>query len=368
MGRAYINFGPESREASEEILHRIQSANQSISIITPYFSPDSRFLEALLSRAATGTPVRLTINFEKELVERGSLAFHALRRILLDNRVQIFYDNQFHSKIYQIDRSIYVGSMNFTRRGLVQIDEIIATVSHEESILKVEDYLGHLCARAKRLTLEILNQFSPLEIGAENRSNLEEELESLENPKKTVEYIEHLARDEYDRFFKVSDISAKLLGEYEKNIKFDEEIFEANSEILKEKFLEIDLMDWPTTRKIAEKIKYFSKYFDFVYKKKNDLHYQFYNLIYKTFSPRGESNYQELKLQFAEIFENKLIVEVSDNGKTTFQIFTFRDWKDGLAIKLFEDYRSYFNSNQLPYPEPIDKKILHLLTRIIHES
>lgn len=135
-----FNYSRKLRKLSRQnLLSKIDRAQERIWITNAYFVPDAKLLNALMSASHRQVDVRIIIpgesditfipwissNFYAALIEAGARIFEYQNRIL-------------HAKTLIIDDWVSIGSSNFNRRSLFHDLEVDYVLQHRHSIQTLE--------------------------------------------------------------------------------------------------------------------------------------------------------------------------------------------------------------------------------------
>ena len=160
------------------LIQAINSAQRSVSVVSPYFIPNEGLITALRLASARGVEVDIIVPDRSDhlLVDQASAYYCG---VVLNNggNVHLFRDGMLHAKIIAMDHSLaIVGSANFDIRSFYLNMELVSIVfdqqfSYELSLL-VEGYKKNSfkVGRAwwsrrpvyKRMTEGVVKIFSPL--------------------------------------------------------------------------------------------------------------------------------------------------------------------------------------------------------------
>ncbi len=142
----------------EKILSSIQEAEQSITIVTPYFIPDDVLLRTLIVKARTGKNVTLVIPRKSNHKVTDLARKHFLRQ--LDEAgasILAYQDGMVHGKALLIDRDIAMtGSANLDLRSLFVNYEVAAFFYTEQDIKEVGNWIQSIKSRCLALSAEEL--------------------------------------------------------------------------------------------------------------------------------------------------------------------------------------------------------------------
>jgi len=159
-----IASGPDSnaRTMHHLLLSSVTGAQESVSIITPYFAPDTTMIVALQSAAYRGLRVQLLIpsfsnhwltlwagrSFYEELIEAGVEIYE-------------YHDALLHSKVVIIDDSWgMVGSANMDQRSF-RINLEVTTVLYDDKLaMNLREDFDRLLTKAERIQSRAINKWS----------------------------------------------------------------------------------------------------------------------------------------------------------------------------------------------------------------
>ncbi len=138
------------------LLSAINSAKQTIILMTPYFLPNRELIAALQTAAFRGVNVTIILP-EKNNLNYVNWATHHMLWELLENGVNVFYQpGPFsHSKLFIID-NLYslIGSANIDPRSLRLNYEVGLEVYDAEFATKLSNYAQNILLTCKNVTLE----------------------------------------------------------------------------------------------------------------------------------------------------------------------------------------------------------------------
>jgi len=171
-----VPSGPdlETDALYEALLQSIYSAQERIWIVTPYFVPDSAFMQALSIAKKRGLDVRL-ITPDKSDHIIADLGRSAYMRELSDLEIPIarFSNGMLHAKAILVDHSMaMIGSANIDYRSLFLNYELVSLCYSQDVIEDMEQWIEMLMSHSHyrrpsqghiRLLLEnIMKIFAPL--------------------------------------------------------------------------------------------------------------------------------------------------------------------------------------------------------------
>lgn len=171
-----VPSGPdlETDALYEALLQSIYSAKERIWIVTPYFVPDSAFMQALTIAKKRGLDVRLITPDESDHII-ADLGRSAYMRELSELEIPIarFSDGMLHAKAILVDHSLaMIGSANIDYRSLFLNYELVSLCYSEGEIAEMEKWMESLMSHSHyekpsqnkiRLLLEnVMKIFAPL--------------------------------------------------------------------------------------------------------------------------------------------------------------------------------------------------------------
>jgi cardiolipin synthase len=158
----------------EALLQMIYNAENRIWIVTPYFVPDSAFMQALIIAKKRGLDVRLITPDESDHII-ADLGRSAYMRELSESNIVIarYTGGMLHAKSILVDHSIaMIGSANIDYRSLFLNYELVSLCYSEDVMKDIEQWMEMLMLRSHnktpeqgnlRLLLEnIMKIFAPL--------------------------------------------------------------------------------------------------------------------------------------------------------------------------------------------------------------
>lgn len=159
-----ISDGPdEDFEALRWTLHgALAAAERSVQIVTPYFLPDQTLVAALNLAALRGVAVDILIPEENNLRIVGWAMLHQIRQVLkFGCRVWITPPPFDHGKLMVVDeRWTLFGSANWDPRSLRLNFEFAVEAYDEDFAARAEAAVQDKIARARRLTIEEIDDWS----------------------------------------------------------------------------------------------------------------------------------------------------------------------------------------------------------------
>ncbi len=156
-----VRSGPDTKDRNIELafIKLINTAQRSIYIVTPYFTPGSSLLLALKNAIYSGVKVKIMIpkNPDHPFVFGASISH---LRELLEIGAEVYgYDDGFiHSKLLVIDETVCsIGSANFDTRSFKLNFEVTAFIYNHDTCLKITSQIKEDIKSSIRLTKEIYN-------------------------------------------------------------------------------------------------------------------------------------------------------------------------------------------------------------------
>jgi cardiolipin synthase A/B len=134
------------RRSSEELIHKVSTAQKRVWITNAYFAPSGKFMRALKAAISNGADVRLLVpkNSDVFFMPWVATAYYTL---LLKDKGQIYeYLPRFlHAKTALVDNWAIVGSSNLNRRSLLHDFEVdLVLINPESKRLLAEQFLKDL--------------------------------------------------------------------------------------------------------------------------------------------------------------------------------------------------------------------------------
>lgn len=136
--------GSSGKQIEALFAEKLQAAQSSIVIGSPYFIPSRKLMNVLLDRLENGVQLTILLPMKKDhplvkpasfiylrpLVEKGARLFH-------------FYQGFYHSKVFVVDRILcYLGTANFDRRSFFWNDELCSFSGDRDLIRQVLEQLN----------------------------------------------------------------------------------------------------------------------------------------------------------------------------------------------------------------------------------
>lgn len=148
--------GPDTRgdPLYEKILSIIQEAEQSVTIVTPYFIPDEVLQRSLMVKARSGKHVRLLIPKRSNHPVTDLARNHFLRELSEAGvDILLFNAGMLHGKVILVDQKIAMtGSANIDLRSLFVNYELGAFFYSEKEIGEITNWIRELCKNTEPFT------------------------------------------------------------------------------------------------------------------------------------------------------------------------------------------------------------------------
>lgn len=161
-GMQLVSSGPDTNgeEIKRGLIKMINSAKKFIYIQTPYFVPDSTFLEALQNAAMSGVEVVIQIPAvpDKRFVYKATMSFVA---DVIKYGIKIYlYPGFLHAKMLVADDSCAIGTANIDIRSFALNFEIQAFMYGKEISNRCTEIFKDDLKASKQLTRDIYNKRS----------------------------------------------------------------------------------------------------------------------------------------------------------------------------------------------------------------
>lgn len=161
----------------QEIFSRLKVCEEKIIIISPYISFNTA---EMLVEIIDGKQIECKVitKFERiDFIEESS-SLNALK-LLVENDIQVLALKELHTKLYLIDgKSCFVGSANFTHKGLNVNHELLVYTDNEYEIQQFNDYADELLLEISDWKLTMERIISEQDF-VENHKNNQEEKERI---------------------------------------------------------------------------------------------------------------------------------------------------------------------------------------------
>lgn len=131
------------KNLEQELFSHLQMCKEKIIIISPFISLN--ITEKLLQIVKdNNVDCKIITRFERKAFIEKASSLEALK-LLIENSVQIFALKDLHSKVYLIDsKRCFVGSANFTNKGLNKNHELLLFFDEDSEIEKFNSYANEL--------------------------------------------------------------------------------------------------------------------------------------------------------------------------------------------------------------------------------
>jgi cardiolipin synthase len=135
----------------EGILSLVQSAEQSVWIVTPYFIPDEVLFRSLLLKARSGADVRIVVPAKSNHPVTDFARRHFLRELQAAGARVLFYQSGMnHAKLVLVDESIgLMGSANMDLRSLFVNFEIGVVTYSAPDAVRLASWMKEVFALSK---------------------------------------------------------------------------------------------------------------------------------------------------------------------------------------------------------------------------
>lgn len=148
--------GPDTRgdPLYEKILSIIQEADETVTIVTPYFIPDEVLQRSLMVKARSGKSVRLLIPKRSNHPITDLARNHFLRELSEAGvEILLFNSGMLHGKVVLVDQQIAMtGSANIDLRSLFVNYELGAFFYSEKEIAEITNWVDELCKNTEPFT------------------------------------------------------------------------------------------------------------------------------------------------------------------------------------------------------------------------
>lgn len=143
----------------QELFNRIQMCEEKIIIISPFISLNiaEKLLQIVKDK---NVDCKIITRFERKAFIEKASSLEALK-LLIENDIQIFALKNLHSKVYLMDdNSCFVGSANFTNKGLNINHELLLYFVDETEIEKFNSYANELIKQLDNwsITMELMQR------------------------------------------------------------------------------------------------------------------------------------------------------------------------------------------------------------------
>ena len=155
------NFSPSLRKRRlRTLLQDIHGARQRIWIVSAYFSPIQRIINALKKASLRGVDVRIMVPAHSDVGFFPALASTYYADLLRAGiHIHEYENGILHSKHMLIDKTVIVGSSNMNHRSTLHDVELDIELFSEESRLIMEKSFLHDLVGCREITLENLSRF-----------------------------------------------------------------------------------------------------------------------------------------------------------------------------------------------------------------
>ena len=155
-GEAIVQVVPSGPDVDRDALYEafltlLYKAQKKITIVTPYFAPDSSLMDALIVAKHRGVEIKIVVPLASDHYITD-VARSAYLRDLQKEGVEIFFykDKMMHAKVLLIDDSCAVlGSSNFDVRSFFYNFEVVSFIYSKEDIMIVNKWIEKLFPACK---------------------------------------------------------------------------------------------------------------------------------------------------------------------------------------------------------------------------
>lgn len=147
---------PFKRHIYKYYLNSIKTAKKEITLVSPYFTPDSRFIHALIKAVKRHVKVNIITpkNTDWYIVD---LARNTHVKHLLKNKINFYlHDKMVHSKFAIFDKNeAYLGTMNLDNLSLRYNYENGVKIKKQSCVLELNDYVENtLLEDCKKINID----------------------------------------------------------------------------------------------------------------------------------------------------------------------------------------------------------------------
>ncbi|WP_261131128.1 cardiolipin synthase [Bacillus sp. Marseille-Q3570] len=164
---AFALLATNGEHMEQFFLNKIEEAEKSIFIGSPYFIPGKRLVQALKKASKKGVRVTILIPMRSDhaFVKEAAIPY-LLPLLAAGVEVYRYYPGFYHSKVFLIDRKFCdLGTANFDKRSFYLNNEVNCLFTSTSLIQKIEKVLEFDLQQSERLTLPDLRKRSILEKG-----------------------------------------------------------------------------------------------------------------------------------------------------------------------------------------------------------
>lgn len=149
------------RAGRNQVLHRMANAQYNIKILTPYFVPSRRLIQALIRASKRPVEIELILPKRSDFVVVDLAGRHVLRK-LLKHKIKVYHyvPSFMHAKGLIIDDWATLGSHNMNHRSLIHDLELDVTLDGSLEVRPLADYWSTLKSSATEITREELSNDS----------------------------------------------------------------------------------------------------------------------------------------------------------------------------------------------------------------
>lgn len=164
----------------QELFSSLRMCEGKIIIVSPYISFNTAEMLVEITNEKQ-IECKVITKFErKDFIEKSS-SLKALK-LLVESDIQVLAMKELHTKLYIIDgKCCFVGSANFTHKGLNVNHELLLYIDNEYEVQKINDYADNLLLRISdwKLTMEqIKNEQGIVDVYKKNQEENEQIMET----------------------------------------------------------------------------------------------------------------------------------------------------------------------------------------------
>lgn len=146
----------KGKELDKLFIGLVKDAEKEIVVCTPYFIPDQKLLDELLSALKKGITVKIIVPMKSDHLLVREAAFPYFGKLLLHGcQIYRFYQGFYHAKVVIVDDKVCdLGTGNFDKRSFYLNDEINCFIYDSSFISKVKENIHQDIDRSEQLTYE----------------------------------------------------------------------------------------------------------------------------------------------------------------------------------------------------------------------
>ena len=142
-------FNRENSKLKNFYYDIIRSAKQSVTLLTPYYIPDKKFLQLITEAKKRGVEINIILPYrpDHKFIQIASQAFYDLTH--LAGAKLFFLPKMHHGKALSIDgKKGFIGSNNFTHRSFYINKETDVSFEEKDMVKDLNDILNELKSQA----------------------------------------------------------------------------------------------------------------------------------------------------------------------------------------------------------------------------